>query len=253
MALCAGFSMPLGRERAYRTNYAMLAGLSVRFAPASAPQAQPQPAALDAAESPSLSTGTPRGGSAVGRAARPVRNGRRPPGVRPSLTSPREEIAVTVSTTAVPQPDRTPIAAASPLEGVPQAAPRPAAVELDDSPEALRDAFEADPSKFPLDVKVWAEGVHLRLVGLCRVKGRYLLKATVTNRSGADFFVKEFGAYNGEDVISVRSHIRLFVEPGRTRDGYVLFTPPSGAQVKIKLKEDREKGRVLEVPVRYPF
>lgn len=253
MALCAGFSMPLGRERAYRTNYANLAGLSVRFAPVAPPPPIQSEALIVLQEQPSLPMPGISASSAGIRAARSTRNGRRPTGARPRLTAPRDEVAVTVSTTAVPQPDRTPIAAASPLEGVPQAAPRPAAVELDDSPEALRDAFEADPSKFPLDVKVWAEGVHLRLVGLCRVKGRYLLKATVTNRSGADFFVKEFGAYNGEDVISVRSHIRLFVEPGRTRDGYVLFTPPSGAQVKIKLKEDREKGRVLEVPVRYPF
>ncbi|MBI4060994.1 MAG: hypothetical protein HY403_06135 [Elusimicrobia bacterium] len=213
----------------------------------------PSDALLPGGEPSSLPPAALAGGSKLAQPVRPARVSRRPAGTRSRPNAPRGEVAVAVSTTAVPQPDRTPIAVASPLEGVPRQVPRPAAAELDDSPEALRDAFEADPSKFPLDAKVWADGVHLRLAGLCRLNGRYILKATVTNRSGADFFVKEFGAYNGEDVISVRSHIRLFVEPGRTRDGYLLFTPPAGAQVKIKLKEDREKGRVLEVPVRYPF
>lgn len=254
MTLCAGFSTPLGRERAYRTTYSDFAGLSTRFAPASASPAQTQPDVLTTGgESRSLPMPTLPSPSESDRAARPAIPRRRTSLPRSRPTGPRKKVSVEASATAVPQPDRTPIANQSPLEGIPQVAPRPAAAELDDSPEALRDAFEADPSKFPLDAKVWADGVFLRLAGLCRVKGRYILKAAVTNRSGDDFFVKEFGAYNGEDVISVRSHIRLFVEPGRTREGYVVFAPPPGAQVKIKLKEDREKGRVLEVPVPYPF
>ena len=258
-ALCAGFSMPLGRERDYRTTYSGFAGLSARFAPPPQAPALPDSAHTQATAMPpqdippSPPMGAPEAVTEAGRPGRPTRAGRRLLGHRRRPIDRRNAATVSVSTSAEPRPDQTPIAVASPLEGMPETALRPAPVEPDDSPEGLRDAFEADPSKFPLDAKVWADGVFLQLVGLCRVKGRYILKTAVTNRSGADFFVKEFGAYNGEDLISLRSYIRLFVEPGRTREGYVLFAPPSGAEVKIKLKEDRERGRVLEVPVRYPF
>jgi len=262
MALCAGFAVPIGRERGYGTTYARFAGLTVRFTPPAPASGSNGPAATAAA----LETGAPDAVASLAGSATPAGAGARASRSEPSRPSragrkhPRKAVAsladagIALSTpTAVPRPDQTPIAAPSPLEGLPQAAPRPAAAPADDSPEALRDAFEGDPSKFPLDAKTWAEGVFLRLAGLCKVKAGYIVKVSVTNRSGADFFVQELGAYSGEDLVSIRSHIRLFVEPGRTRDGYLVVAPPPGAQVKIKLKEDREKGRVLEVPVRYPF
>lgn len=254
MVLCAGFAVPIGPERGYGTTYARLAGLSARFGPAGpvagapALETGPREGAAPPASSPEpLAAGRVSGSGAP----RPAKGRRKHRGKGAAALA---DIGVATSTrTAVPQPDQTPPAGPSPLDGLPQAAPRPPAVPVDDSPEALREMFEADPSKFPLDAKAWAEGVFLRLAGLCKVKSGYIVKVAVTNRSSADFFIQELGAYNGEDMVSVRSHIRLFVEPGRTRDGYVVVAPPPGAQVKIKLKEDREKGRVLEVPVRYPF
>lgn len=260
MALCVGFSMPIGRERGYGTTYARFAGLTARFTPAAAPTGSKSREAAEAtaaAEAPvgfssSAGTQTPAAGARPGGGALrlPRARWKHPAKAGDALA----DVGVsTLTASAVPQRDQTPISAPSPLDGSPQAAPRPAAARMDDSPEALRDAFESDPSKFPLDAKAWSEGVFLRLAGLCKVKPGYIVKVTVTNRSGADFFVQELGAYSGEDLVSIRSHIRLFVEPGRTRDGYVVVAPPPGAQVKIKLKEDREKGRVLEVPVRYPF
>lgn len=267
MALCAGFSMPLGRERQYRTTYADLKGLRASFpaaggvrvpfpgvqasAPAVAPDAAPlQVLAENRSASETSASSAPPASRDADRARpgrRPVRNGKAKRGSHGTADG------VALSTSTVPQPDRTPIASSSPIEGVPQPAARPVSAELGDSPEALRDAFEADVSKFPLDANESAAGVVLRLVGLCRARGRYVMKVAVTNRGVADFFVKELAAYSGEDVVSVRSYMRLFIEPGRTREGYVVFTPQPGAQVKIKLKEDGEKGRVLKIPVRYPF
>ena len=251
VALCVGLSMPIGRERSYRTTYSSFAGLTARFAPVNQSSVRPQPAeaAIPAVVPSTPSITVSASAPLIGKSSLPNLRDRRRRRPVESRTD-----AVTLSTpSAAPQMDQTPIVAASPLEGIPLAVPRQAPAEPDDSPEALRDAFEADPSKLPLDAKVAADGVFLQLSGLCRMKGRFIMKVAVTNRSGADFFVKELGAYNGEDLISFRSHIRLFVEPGRTREGYVMFAPQAGAQVKIKLKEDREQGRVLEVSVRYPF
>ena len=68
-----------------------------------------------------------------------------------------------------------------------------------------------------------------------------------------DFFVKELSVYDGSAFIALKSYFRLLVEPGRTREGHVLFDAHPGAKVKLTLKEDRENGRVMELPVRYPF
>ncbi|PIR18780.1 MAG: hypothetical protein COV48_05650, partial [Elusimicrobia bacterium CG11_big_fil_rev_8_21_14_0_20_64_6] len=108
-------------------------------------------------------------------------------------------------------------------------------------------------SKLLLDAKTTGDKIVLRLEGICRWQGLYIARVAVSNQTGADFFIKELSAYAGPSIITVKSYFRLFVEPGRTRDGHVVFDPAAGAKVKIKLKEDRERGRVIEVPVPYPF
>ncbi len=132
--------------------------------------------------------------------------------------------------------------------------PRDVAISpADYQPDMIRDAFEAELSKFPLDDKTANAKVLLRLEGLCRWQGHFILKVAVENQTGSDFFVKELSAYDGSAFVTLKSYFRLLVEPGRTRVGYVLFDAAPGEKVKLTLKEDRENGRVLEVPVRYPF
>lgn len=119
--------------------------------------------------------------------------------------------------------------------------------------DTIRDAFEGCDSKFPLDAKASGTNVTTRLLALCRWQGHYIVKAAVANQSGSDFFIKELNAYDGAELATVKSYFRLLVEPERTREGFVIFDARPGAQVKIALKEDRENGRALQVPVRYPF
>jgi hypothetical protein len=114
--------------------------------------------------------------------------------------------------------------------------------------------YENDPSKYALDASAARGSIVLRLRGLSRSGGRYILKVSVTNRGGDDFFVREFALRDGKEIIGSKSLVRLFVEPGRTREGFVVFEKPrTGAAVHVALKEDREKGRVVELPVPYPF
>lgn len=157
---------------------------------------------------------------------------------------------------SAPEPTVAVSSAPSPIEGIPEpAAYRPAPqVPLESySADLIRDAFDAEPSKLLLDAKTTGDKIVLRLEGICRWQGLYIARVAVSNQTGADFFIKELSAYAGPSIITVKSYFRLFVEPGRTRDGHVVFDPAAGAKVKIKLKEDRERGRVIEIPVPYPF
>jgi hypothetical protein len=114
--------------------------------------------------------------------------------------------------------------------------------------------YENDPAKYSLDASAAQGTIVLRLRGLSRSGGRYILKVSVTNRGGDDFFVREFSLRDGQEVIGSKSLVRLFVEPGRTREGFVVFEKPrTGAAVHVALKEDKEKGRVVELAVPYPF
>jgi hypothetical protein len=121
------------------------------------------------------------------------------------------------------------------------------------STDLIREAFEAEASKLFFDGRASGDKVLLRVVGICRWQGRYIARVAITNRTGEDFFIKELSAYAGPDYITLKSYFRLFVEPSRTREGHVVFETKAGAKVKITLKEDRERGRVIDVPVQYPF
>lgn len=240
--LCIGFWLPLGQERLGGTAYQRFDKLLVRFmdvgassAPASGPSpVAGRPAAADSAapasvERPSHARHTPK----------------------------RRRVAVSAPTRpSAPEPTVIVSSAASPVEGIPQAAPPTPETDApleSYSADLIREAFEAEPSKLRLDAKVSADKVILTVAGVCRWQGRYIVRVLVTNQGGSDFFIKELAAYAGPSFITAKSYFRLFVEPGRTRDGHVVFDPASGAKVKITLKEDRENGRVIEVPVPYPF
>jgi hypothetical protein len=133
-------------------------------------------------------------------------------------------------------------------------APAPAAIPAPETADSVGELYENDSAKYSLDANAAQGSIVLRLRGLSRSGGRYILKVSVTNRGGDDFFVREFALRDGKEVIGSKSLVRLFVEPGRTREGFVVFEKPrTGAAVHVALKEDREKGRVVELPVPYPF
>ena len=237
------FWLPFGGERLNKTTYAPLANVVATFASAQTSlNAHLGGGSVDEAEPPQADAPSVR--------SRGDSKGRRPgAGRRPAARVPSQGPHPVHPESPDKRPD-----VSSPIEGVPQpaaAASREAPIEF--TPDLIRDAFEGEPSKFPLDAKAANDGVLLRLEGLCRWRGHYIIKVAVGNRNSADFFVKELSAYAGGEVATTKSYFRLLVEPGRTREGYVLFDARSGAQVKVVLKEDREGGRALEVPVRYPF
>lgn len=144
----------------------------------------------------------------------------------------------------------------SPLEGVPQGT-RPQMTEPLNSdsysPDLIRESFESELSKVPLDAKASAGGVILRVVGLCRWQGHFIARVSVTNDTGKDFFVKDLAAYSGAAILTLKAYFRLLVEAGRTREEFVVFDAPSGAKVQLVQEEDEEGGRILKVQVPYPF
>lgn len=118
----------------------------------------------------------------------------------------------------------------------------------------VAEAYENDPAKYPMDRNAAQGAITLSLCGLSRQKNRYILKVSVTNRGEEDFFVKELSMRDGRAALATKSFFRLFVEPGRSREGFVIFDAPrTGADVHVALKEDREKGRVVEFTVPYSF
>lgn len=247
LVLSIGFWTPIGRERMGGTAYQRFDNVLVSFmdvdvssgaAVKSPPHAERSPLALLAAASP-VRSDSAAAHLRVPKSSKAARRRATLP-LQPSLPEP----AVRVSS------------APSPIEGIPQpTAPRqPELVPMESySADLIRDAFEAEPSKLLLDTKASGDKVLLRLVGICRWQGHYIVKVSVTNQTAADFFIKELSAYAGPEFITLKSYFRLFVEPGRTRDGHIVFDPQPGAKVKVTLKEDREKGRVIEAPVPYPF
>lgn len=123
-----------------------------------------------------------------------------------------------------------------------------------DTLESVGDAYENNQARYALDTSAAAGGITLRLLGVARARDRYILKIAVTNAGSNDFFVRELTLRAGREPLIAKSFLRLFVEPGRTREGYVVFDKPrSDVDVHAALKEDRENGRVLETPVPYPF
>lgn len=243
VALVAGFWLTFGNEREYGTTYRSFVGLVDSFTSPSLPAARGAAPVPETATAP-LAPPILKRAHAAGRGKAPRKD--------PAQVTASEPPA----RPAPPEPIDGGPKVPSPIEGIPQPAPvppAPIAAPQELSADLIRDAFDAEPSKFPLDAKAVSERVVLRLVGLCRWQGRYIVKVAVGNQDGGDFFVKELAAYDGAEYVTVKGYFRLLVEPGRTREGYIVFSPRVGAQVKIKLKEDREKGRLIEVPVQYPF
>lgn len=252
--LAAAFSLPIGAERLAHTPYQHLEGFVGAFEGAKAPEA-------------GLKDAPNGGGETWGLVAQAVRQRYTPVQANAllsrveSLTKPRESpprasaraarakagrravstvpAAVAASSAAVKLEPQTPVAVAAP---VPETA------------DSVGEAYENDPAKYPLDASAAQGSIVLRLRGLSRAGGRCVLKVAVTNKGGDDFFVREFVLRDGQEVLASKSLVRLFVEPGRTREGFVVFGKPrNGAAVHVALKEDRENGWVVELPVPYPF
>lgn len=244
--LAAAFCLPAGGER---TQYQRLVGFVGTFEPSPSADTSGKGAASARGETWGLVAQAVRqkytpvqADALLSRVEsfskdKPAPHRSRPQTRKPAAPTP--SISVAASTAAV-KPD-----AATPT---PIAAPAP---ETTDSVSAR---YENDLSKYPLDKSAAQGPIVLRLRGLSLNRDRCILKVAVTNRGDDDFFVRDFGVHDGRDILAAKSFVRLFVEPGRTREGFVVFDKPrTGADVHVVLKEDREKGRVVELPVPYPF
>lgn len=249
--LAVAFSLPIGAERLARTQYQRLEGFVGSFESAKAPSA-------DAKGAPTTGTET------WGLVAQAVRQ-RYTPIEANALLSRVESLAKAKDTAekaaarsirqtrkrAVPAAPAAVTASSAPV--IPPAPPS-AAPPAPETADSMGEIYENDPAKYSLDASAAQSSIILRLRGLSRSGGRYILKVSVTNRGGDDFFVREFSLRDGQEVVGSKSLIRLFIEPGRTREGFIVFEKPrTGAAVHVALKEDREKGRVVELPVPYPF
>lgn len=250
--LAAGFSLPIGSERASRTQYQRLEGFVGTFA-------------ASRADDPVGKSTAPANGEAWGMVAQAVRQKYTPVQADAILNrvesfgKDKEDQGKRVTRRGRAKTRRPLAAAASVAASTVTVRPDagailPVAVPVSETADSVSERYENDSAKYSLDATAAQGSVVLRLQGLSRDGGRYLLKVAVTNRGGEDFFVREFTLRNGQEVIGSKFFIRLFVEPGRTREGFVVFEKPrSGAAVHVALKEDREKGRVVELLVPYPF
>ena len=222
--LCFTFWLPVGRPGKILTTYDPIAALNSGLV-----RLQSPPAAVSVSSAPAQ------------HAEAPIPRPRAKHRLAPRLHTPIADLAAP---------------SAPAIEGVPKTGPpaKPEVVSLDSYTfDLIRESYEGELSKYPMDGKASAGSVVLRLAGLCRWDGHYIAKVSVTNGAGSDFFVKELSAYAGTEFITARSFFRLFVEAGRTTEGYIVFDPHAGSEVQITLKEDRENGRPLTLPVHYPF
>ena len=254
--LAVTFSLPVGGERrGSQTRYQSLSGFVGAFKSRqdsplaqSAAAAEPQPKIVPpaAAASSSRSKANQRRKAAHSKPNPAIKLA--PSHAWPHLVSAQtplaiapfvEKSSVTESSTASAE---TPASVAAPARSAAETA------------DFVAESYENDPSKYPMDRSAARERVALTLCGLSRQKGRYFLKVAVTNNGSEDFFVKELSVRDGRTALAAKSFFRLFVEPGRTREGFVVFdVPRAGADVHVALREDREKGRVVELPVPYSF
>lgn len=254
--LAVAFSLPIGAERLARTQYQRLEGFVGSFEAAKAPDAPAKGAAGGGAETWGLVA------QAVRQRYTPVEANALLSRVE-SLTKTQGAPRKTAERTARAKTDKktaqAAVAAAAVAGSSAAVKPEPhappiAAAPAPETADSVGEAYENDPAKYSMDASAAQGAVILRLRGLSRAGGRYVLKVAVTNRGGDDFFVREFALRDGQDVIGSKSLVRLFVEPGRTREGFVVFEKPrNGAAVHVALKEDKEKGRVVELAVPYPF
>lgn len=247
------FGAPLGRG-GERTTYEPLQGRSASLAPQSVSSAPASglplagQAAFDLVATTVRSRFTPVEADGLMRQVERLtapRSAAPPAPARKPARPAKPAKLVAPATPAAPAPE--------PPAAAPEA-PAPAAEERPVTLDAARDWFAGDAARYALDQSASAGGVTLALKGLSRWNDRGILKVSVDNGLREDLFLKEAAVYAGAEPLPSRSFLRLFVEPGRVREGYVVFDwPRPGSAVKIVLKEDRENGRALQAPVRYPF
>ena len=249
--LVVAFTMPIGAERRARTQYQRLEGFVGTFQ-----QAGPQV---------SLSTDSAGRGETWGLVAQAVRQKYTPIEANALLSRveslsrkpARDERPRTGPSKArTPKRPPAPAAVVASTAAAKAEAQRPpiAAESAPETFDMMADQYENEPAKYALDASASDGPISLRLRGMSRSGNRFILKVALTNRGGEDFFVRDFTLRDGSDVLGSKSFIRLFVEPGRTREGFVVFEKPrAGAAVHVALKEDREKGRTVEMSVPYLF
>ncbi|MBI4062076.1 MAG: hypothetical protein HY403_11685 [Elusimicrobia bacterium] len=252
--LAVAFSLPIGAERLARTQYERLEGFVGSFESSG-------PADAGAKSVPTAGTDT------WGLMAQAVRQKYTPVEANAllsrveSLTKTKEASEEAAAHLARVKTRKRAVPAASVAVAASSAAVKPeapaqpqAATPAPETLDSVGDTYERDPAKYSLNASAAQGSIVLRLRGLSRSDGRCILKVSVTNRGGEDFFVRELALRSGQEVIGSKSFVRLFVEPGRTREGFVVFEKPrTGAAVHVALKEDKEKGRVVELAVPYPF
>ncbi len=229
------FWLPLGAERPGAFPPTSLAGRTLLFERAPTVSAPPP-----AAEAPATPSSTPEPPKPVRKPGSKHRTRPKKPGhdakaislvpAAPTKAIASEPVSASTATSAAETP-------------VPQA-----------SLQDLVERFENDPSRYPLDRSLKKDGITLTLEGVARLDRSYVLKVSVTNETGADFFIKDFAVQAGTVLLASRSDFRILVEPQRQRSGYVVFDKPKpGMAVHIKLKEDGGKNRIVETLVPYPF
>lgn len=229
--LAAAFSVPVGRERqAATTPYAPLEGYAGSF---------------KASEAAAPAAGAAQKASAVlGLVSQLMGNqgaSKPPNGSERSKPKPRPAVAPVVVVAVSSAAQRAIV--------IPRPQDPPA-----ESFDSISEAFETNPAKYPLNEAVSNGPVTLQLRGVARSSGRFIVKVAIINRGSQDFFVKDLAARDSlGEIDDSKSYVRLFVEPSRTREGFVVFSKLRGASIQVALKEDRENGRVLQLPVRYPF
>ncbi len=257
--LAITFSVPVGRERRRsQTNYKSLEGFCALFqvrqdsAPVQA-ESRPAPAAVQSAVPNRMKQVDVQRPVAVLEKMRRVRARSR---LKDALAdSPRHSAAKI----AVPRPSAsvdaatvsaatTTAAAGKTPDAAAPAVPRPMTFD------SVAEDYDDDAAKYPMERSVAQGPVTLSLCGLSQSKNPVILKVSVTNQGDVDFFIKELTVRDGHLFIPSKFYARLFVEPGRTRAAYITFERPrAGADVHVALKEDRENGRVVELPVPYSF
>lgn len=221
-----------------RTSYAPLKG-SLLNAPG-----EPQQAAGSANILNIPSIPKPKLAPSVKKLQEFIRTGHKKPAKNANAKKQRAKPAKEVKTTVAAEPARTLAASAfEDKDSIPQYA-------LED----IMDAFENDPSKYPLKESKTAEGVTLSLAGLEKKDKMFVLKIAMDNETDSDFFVREFQIRSSGRILASRALFRIIVESRRVREGYVLFEKPGpGAHVDIELREDGGKERSIDLPIAYQF
>ncbi len=246
------FSLPVGAERRrFVTRYQPLAGFVGPFevqkssAPLQAPPRQEPP--------PFVTVGMPpRKAVAVRRKA-----------LRAQLAAERKDapshrwphlISARTPAASAPTIEQSSATVSPAVAAEKPAAAIPPAKFVAETADHVADSYESDEARYLLDRRATLGAITLSLCGLSRKDGRFILKVSVSNHGGEDLFVRELSVRDGQALRPAKSYFRLFVEPGGTHEGYVVFAPPrSGADIHVALKEDREKGRVVEIAVPYSF